>query len=447
MNFTKNGLLQKGVLVGSVVLLLNACKEPDGIGLDVLPAGQQLPIAWVDSFTLEARTVLDDSVITSVLSSYLIGDFGDPIFGRVRSQLFTQLKLSSESPDFGTNPMVDSVILHLTYSGSYGYTDKLRGTMNFGVFRLAEDLQDTALYYSNVDPHEVDPTALASIEFRPDLYSEIDLGEYVDDTISVLRSPALRIPLDLAFGQEILTSLNLADEDLFSNEFKGINIRSESIDMPSGFGSILNFNLGTAFSGIELYYHHDDEDSLRFDLDILQPITTHTIFSHDYAPAIEDVLVGGTATKADRLYTQSMAGLKIKVELPFLKELNNLGAVAINKAEILVPMDPSFDPEHDVPLSIVFREIIDTLGTSSYTDDFNPNTLSYYGGVYDSEKHEYVFNAARYVQSILNSPEEENRGFYIREPSRNSSARRGVFNGPQHPTDPMRLRMTYTIIE
>ncbi len=454
MVFSEKGLWHGGMLLILAALLINGCKEPELVGLDVLPGGQQLPIAWVDTFTLKARTVTDDSVNTSTLSSYLIGDFGDPTFGRLRSELFTQVALPSAGVDFGANATVDSVILHLTYSGSYGYTDKLRGTMRFGVYRITEDLQNESIYRSNAQPQAVDPTPLASIEFRPDLVTQFDLGDYTvvenvdpepNDTVPVLLPPALRIALDPAFGQQILDLDTINHADIFLDEFKGINIRSESAAMPSGFGSILYFNLNPFYSGLELHYSNDSEVGLQFDFDLVQEYATHTLFDHDFPIDINHALADTTVAGDTRLYVRSMAGLKMKVEFPYLRELNELGHVAINKAELVVPLDESVDFEHAVPYGLAISGI-DSSGISINIVDHTEG-ISYYGGLYDAGNQEYVFNVARHLQDVLNSPEKQDNGLYLLNLGNSVNARRGVFNGPKHPDKPMKLRMTFTIIE
>jgi len=119
--------------------------------------------------------------------------------------------------------------------------------------------------------------------------------------------------------------------------------------------------------------------------------------------------------------------------------------VAINKAELIVPLDESVVAEFGVPNSLQITAI-DSNGSPVFPVDFFEGS-DYYGGVYDSEKKQYVFNIARHLQSILNSPEIVDYGLYITNSGNSVNARRGVFNGPQHPDKPLKLRMTYTIIE
>ncbi|MCF8459353.1 MAG: DUF4270 domain-containing protein [Flavobacteriales bacterium] len=426
-----------------IILITASCKEPDGIGLDVLPEGEEMSIAWIDTFTIEARTILYDSVQTSGLSSgtYLIGDFGDPIFGRVQSELFMQFKLPSTSVEFPSDAVVDSIILNLAYVGSYGSTDKLKGTMTFGVFELEEDLRNTSTsdsaYYSTAS-HAISATPLAVHQFRPDLYSDVISGS---DTIR----PSLRIPLENSLGTRILESNNLASNDVFLTEFRGLNIKPVDASMPSGFGSILYFNVASSFSWVKLFYH-TDTDTLFVNFLTANTDGVHTAFHHEYAPtSIESAIAGGTVTGAERLYIHSMAGTRMKVELPHLRELNNLGAVAINKAELVVPLDVDVIDEFGVPNNLQVT-VIDSIGNPVFPVDFFEGS-DYYGGVYDSENKQYIFNIARHLQSLLNAPEKVDYGLYITNSGNAVNARRGVFNGPQHPTKPMKLRMTYTIIE
>lgn len=429
------------------LLTFSACKEPDGIGLDVLPDGEEMGIAWIDSFTIEARTVRYDSVQTSGLLSgtYLVGDFGDPIFGRVRSELYTQLKPITENPDFKSNPVIDSIVLNMAYVGSYGRTDKLLGTMQFSVFELDEKLFKTGTgttdttYYSN-DTIATLSIPLASKTFRPDLYSKVVAG---NDTLP----PSFRIALDPSYGQRILDSDSLGSNASFVNDFFGICVRPTNFNMPSGSGSILYFNMESQYSRVELYYHNEEGDTTNFNFEIRNSFGIHTTFSHEFPMEILSAVADSTVAGESRLYVQSMAGLRMKVKIPHLRELRELGNVAINKAELIVPVDQSVDTEFGLPTALQITSMDSAGRPLNLIDVFEGS--DYYGGTYDSDKKQYVFNIARHLQSLLNSPETVDYGLYIVNSGNAVNARRGVFNGPGHP-DPkkrMKLRMTYTIIE
>ncbi len=48
-----------------------------------------------------------------VIDIIRIGAFSEPVFGGQKVSYFTQVRLSSYNPDFGKNPVVDSVVLTL----------------------------------------------------------------------------------------------------------------------------------------------------------------------------------------------------------------------------------------------------------------------------------------------------------------------------------------------
>ncbi len=427
--------------VGAICLLaIAACQEPEGIGLEVLPDGEQMEIAWIDTFTIEARTVTYDSVPTTGLNSgtYLIGDFNDPKFGRVQSGLYTQIELGGTDVDFDGG-VIDSIILNLAYAGSYGSTDKLNGNMTFGVYELDSDLDVDSVYYSNATPPALVTAPLAEHQFRPDLYATIPT---LEDTVA----PSLRIPLDPAFGQRLLSSQNLASQEAFITEFKGLAVLPIDASLPSNNGSVLYFNLFSNDTRIEVYYHDTTEDSLvySFGLDS-RDVAEFTSFTHDFSSEIQTAIADTTAAGANTLYIRSMAGLRMKLELPHLRELNEVGVVAINKAELVVPIDDSFDTEYSYPNDLLITGINEDGGSTFLIDQFEGS--EYYGGTYDADNGEYVFNIARHLQSVLNSPEEVDYGLYIVNGGNSVNARRGVFNGPADADKPMKLRMTYTIIE
>lgn len=427
-------------LIVLVMLAVMSCKEPEGIGLDVLPSGEEMAIAWVDSFTIKAQTVKTDSVFTSGLNTYLIGDFGDPVFGRVKSELYTQIRLPSGTFTPGT-ATIDSIVLNLAYAGSYGNTTKLGGTMRFGVYKLQEflpSLSDTV--YFSTSTHPVDPNPLAEHTFRPDLFSQVIAGE---DTLP----PSLRIRLDNALGQEILNLSNeqLSDNSEFVKAINGIAVKPIDAFMPEGFGSILYFNLGSSASRVEVYYHNNDQDSLRINLDVSNSGAPHMYFEHEYSNEIETAVNDSIVAGATKLYIQSMAGLKIKLQVPNLRALNEQGVVSVNKAELVVPVDETFITDYSIPSRLAMTGI-DTIGREITTND-NEENYSIEEGYYDSEKKEYVLIVTRHIQEILSKPEEEDLGMYILGTGFSVNAKRGVFNGPQHPDKPMKLRMTYTIIE
>lgn len=445
-------LTRSAVFFILIAALFSACKEPDGIGLDVLPEGEAMPIAWIDTFKIEAQTVFFDSVRTSGRATYAIGDFNDPVFGRVQSQMFSQFTLISEGDDpFDSNYQVDSVVLNLRYSSAYGRVDKLRGLQTFGVYEVEEDLlldgfeaADTT-YYSDDLVQAVSSTPLATIEFAPDLLNPVPSG--IDSTFLF---PSLRIRLDSMLGVRIVNSENLNDNDLFTSEFKGLNIRPINSSMAPDFGALLFFDMLSDESSLELFYHAPDDSVLRqYPFDMNNSNALFTTVDHEFSTEINDAVSAGIVNGVDdNLYIQGLAGTRLRVKFPTLRDLNELGAVAINKAELVLPVDEDALDDFSVPNILTVNSINETDSAFPIRDQGELGGIDYYGGIYDSDKKEYVFNVARELQTILSNPDEEDYGFYI-SPLVAVDGKRVVLNGPNHPVDEerLKLRLTYTIID
>ena len=89
-------------------LLFISCSDPDILGLEIQPESDNILIF---------NTISDDSLRTDNVVSLTIGEIYDPIFGLNSAGFYTQLLLTENNIDLGSNPVVDSVILSYTYSG------------------------------------------------------------------------------------------------------------------------------------------------------------------------------------------------------------------------------------------------------------------------------------------------------------------------------------------
>ena len=120
--------------------------------------------------------------------------------------------------------------------------------------------------------------------------------------------------------------------------------------------------------------------------------------------------------------------------------------VAINKAELILPVDPSSISGNDSVYS-PSAKLVATLADSAkgplvMPDYFEGST--YFGGDYDATNKVYKFNIARYVQQVLNGTR-VNQGLYIITNARPTTANRvQLLGGNKALTSRMRLKITYT---
>ena len=74
-------LLSAFLVAGS--LAIAACGEPDAIGIEVQPQGDNINVFYTDTVTLDVTTIREDSLVTDekVASLNLAGSYFDPVFG------------------------------------------------------------------------------------------------------------------------------------------------------------------------------------------------------------------------------------------------------------------------------------------------------------------------------------------------------------------------------
>lgn len=429
----------------TLIALAVSCKKktPEDIGLPILPGEDLLNASFTDTITLITHTVYDDSLKTDEVTPLLLGNMNDPVFGVSKASIFTQISLSKSNPVFGINPQLDSVVLSLVYSSGqyYGALDPQK----FKVYEVSQSLYRDSIYYSNRMLQF--STELGSAYVKPKPNSAKD--SVMVDTIKY--PPHLRIHLDKNFFQNFLTSptytASYTGNAAFQKVFKGLYISSSS-GLPSGQGAIMYMDLVHTYSRVTMFYHNKtDTTSLHFVISN-SACARFTHFEHDYsfATEIKSQVNSADSIQKDVVFVQPMAGVRTKVTMPYLKDLYNNGKIVINKAELIMPVDPSSIILMDsiyVPHPKLVATIADSaLGPLIMPDYFEGAT--YFGGDYDAAKKEYRFNIARYVQQILNG-KKVNQGLYIIANARPTTANRAqLVGGRKNLTNRMRLKITYT---
>jgi len=416
--------------------LFQSCKkEPSELGLDITPAGDQLNFEYCDTLTIDARTILDDSIRTDETSPVILGSFYDPEFGKTTASIYTQLRLKSTDISFGENPTLDSIVLKLQYDGIYGETNT---PQHFTVYELSGNLiKDTAYYSNQTKPHY--DQAIGNVTFFPHPYDSVKI-----DTINY--APHLRIRLSDEFGNKFI---HAADSIFLNNEaflrfLKGICIFSDPVNT-IGKGAMLYFNLLNPQSEMVLYYQNDSANSLKQNFVINQYAAFFTHFDHyGYAHASNELkaqLAGDSVAAQRKLYLQSMGGTKVKFRIPYLLQLAKSGKIVINQAELVVKADmPTFGGSKylSAPPSLTLRKNLNDTSMSVLIDETEGS--GYFGGTLNN-KNEYRFRITRYVQSMFEEDAEPNQELFL---FTRNKAYRVMINGRTTPVDRLRLQIFYT---
>lgn len=233
-------------------------------------------------------------VQTNGLPANLLGVYNDPIYGQQVANVLTQVLLSSNNPQFGTSPVVDSVVLSLPYfhtevetgdDGNPVYElDSLYGSSPYKLtvsrsnfflnnFDPDADFASAQKYYSDQGPvfeNNLVGDPLTTIEsFFPSksavVYREINSQQEID---TIRGTPRLRTTLPNQFFQENIInkqgSIELSNNNNFNNFIRGLYFKAEALN---GNGNMLLLNFANAEAGIMIYYTSQVVDATDIDGD------------------------------------------------------------------------------------------------------------------------------------------------------------------------------------
>ncbi len=427
----------RGVILIFLTVALIGCKERDNIlGENYLDSQLEVRYDTIDNVT--TKSVLYSDIIRSGVWFSLIGDYHDEIFGDHKASTAISFVPQSESPDIGDNPVADSLVLQLQYTGIYYGFDTIN-PQTIKAYRLIQDIgdidsTDMSNYEQNGIAEYYDPTPIGQATYRP---STDSASEY------------LRIKLNNNIANEFMTNMEtgLNDEtfndETFKEFFKGIYLES---DRTSGDGAIMSFITDVATSHIKLYFHNDEDTALTF---LHNPfnsedaeIQTHryNFFDHDYSSGeINNYSAGDNEFAVDDslVFAQSMRGINMNIDVNmsdsdiFSDELSNENIV-INRVLLQLQTTrrdgPNDSTEYAPPANFVLLELLDQEETQTIIDYFIPEYGRSSPVPYNSEDKTYEIILSGFTHEKLQNGQKE-YSLKFQPSSISTTANRGVFFG------------------
>ena len=366
-----NKIFSLSLLVGLIAV---SCSDPNTIGLEVQPTSDNIIISDTSNINWQtSATESVDSLRTDEALSLILGELDDSDFGNNRSSFYSQILLTDNNTDLGTNPTVDSVVLSYTYSGYYG--DELADFTSIDVLLLQDDIYKDSVYYSTSYPI---PT--------PGGMSYIESFSVSNDT----EKPLLKVKLNNDFGDLILDLENegLKDNEVFLENFKGISV------VASAQNTMLYLNPDGSNSFLKIYYHNEDSDSLSLDFELGGDAARINLFNEKNNSAIiED---------DSNVYLQSMAGYKAKITLGDLDVIKDtLEGKVINKVTIDFEVESDSQSEYEEAHEKLVLVRVDNEGNNVFLTDFTLEGEAHFGGKLEGDI--YSFNITRYFYQLLNN--------------------------------------------
>ncbi len=425
-------------LVVLSVLLVSSCnKKPEQIGLELLESEQKF-VGTDTAFIVSAYSTVEDSVITDETSLNLLGSMITNTFGKTTTSFYTQIRLSTVSPDFGDNPVADSAVLTLVYNGYYG---NILTQQHLTVYKVTEDFYLDSSYYSN-SYIEYD-----SLQELSDFYYVPNPENIIVDSVEV--PGRLRIPLNDYFSGPMLDPdnyENFTDKDKFVDFFKGLYIKSEIQSSWTGsVGAILYFDLLDANSNVQLYYHNDSVDSLSYTFNINLNSARVGRFIHDYSMSKDEtfkqmIINGDTSLGSEKLYLQSLGGVKTLLSFPGLSDWVQSDIVTVNEAKLILPVVSSVE-DYGVPGSLVLFNYNEN-GELTPPLDWHEGE-AYFGGKYFENINAYQYRLTYHIQSLLNG--EPDNGMVLFSNGKSINADGVELSGTDRSlSSPIILKITYT---
>jgi len=422
------------LLFTTILLVSQSCnKEPSSIGLNLRDRDDLLGATFTDTTTLIAYSVLEDSLSTTNLVSNYLGYLKDNVFGAVTAGIYTQFIPSENNVDLD-GAVLDSIVLTLRYTGGF-YGDTLN-PFAIKVYRLRDEISSTERYNqkSSIEHYGINLTYESDFRLYPTPTSRARLDTMLE--------PHVRIRLSDDLGNEFLEKYSqMATANSFKEFFKGLYICAEQY---SGNGSLVNFTLTSALSGIQLYYKRGDGTPRRFSFIIRSPDAVRfNTYHHDHELGalnfVNQVVHKDTMLGKETLYVQAMGGVKTKITFPNLKALKDKRMV-INKAELIITNIGEDLHLYPPPTRLTIYGV-NAAGTNVFIRD---DGTSYFGGNYDATKKEYRFRITRHVQDII--LRDLQPSIYLVVAGAAANPNRLILNGthPNNGTSRLRLEIYYT---
>lgn len=410
-------------------------------------------VRLIDTFTINASTVIIDSLATSGAATLTVGRYIDPYLGVVRSQGYTKIGLGGVFELEKNNvPEYDSIVF-ITYFAKSFYGDTTQ-FQTLSIHRVIEEIEcndDGKLY--NVSSFDFDPNPLGERTFKARPNRKQDNGNAYN----------LRVHLSDEFGRELIElakehSAITSDAGEWENYLEGITLRSGDSDN----AAILNYQAGDTLMKIRLYYHEISGENTDKVLSHDFPIGLSTYSFSNYTSDRTGTLLGNLVEQefdisstetGDLTFIQGGVGIMTKLKIPYLEELAKIGlSGSLLKAELVFRPEPgSYDDDlYPIPSSFnVYLTDEKNRILNALTNPVNGSVLTslfFFDKEYEEESY-FSFDITHYVNNVLVNGEDEDTGLLISLPSSmlSSSMDRVVLTNDKNTDFEFKIRATYVV--
>ncbi|QKG55872.1 DUF4270 family protein [Hymenobacter sp. BRD128] len=387
-------------LLGLVALAASCTNTVSDIGVGLPDANADTGAFLIDTLTVRSSTVLRDSVPSSNSTYLFVGQYTDPLLGKLTARSAFRLGLAGAfTPD--PTAVFDSVTLILK-PDNYRYGDTTKTQSLVEVHRLSRQTPISITKYSYVAPR-LTPMGYDSTHVD----SLLNLNHRVPKGRARPNLTTLRIPLDNAFGKELLDrgkAGQLSTQDDFDAYLPGLVITPGANDE----GAIIRLNATSTDAAMRLYYHVPTDPTTVITSDFSLAAGARHFFqiraNRNRLRNIPTASLGvaASAKTGEQTIIEGALGLQTRLEFPYLTDLRQFGNnLTITNAQItasvptatlmpFVPAPPAlslyYTDAYNHPISVYQSNITYNTGISTLT------------GI---EQGTYNWSMTSYIQSVL----------------------------------------------
>jgi len=439
--------MHKFILILLFVLTLFSCGTDTDtgeftVGSDYLALSNK--VIMIDTVTVEMSTINFDSLVTSSRSRILIGNYEDPVFGKVKSDSYFQLSTTTYalnntgSDTQAVNYVFDSISMILKYDNYYyGDTTKVQ---TFNIHRLTQKVKpntDDSNFYNN-STLAYDSQSLGTISFKP----------------RPTEKDSINIRMNDEFGSALFQKIKkreITDFDSFTEYLKGLVLVPDT----SNSANVIGFSVST--SKVRMYYSkyqaEADEVPYIIDFTIADIAKQFNSISLDRTGTILQNLPISSSKLSSTLtnnqgFIQSGTGVACKIDFPNIKQFKNIatnGAI-VDAQLILKPVNNSYSDQYPLADSLSVY-VGDNLNRISSTLVNSANSTVY--GILNKKSDEfnenigYTIPIGNFLQKEMLKQSDSRSSLILTLPSISKSVNRIVLGDQKHLNNKIQLKIYY----
>ncbi len=405
--------------------------------------GSNLRLIEIDTFQVNMSTFKFDSIVNDSGNRILIGQYEDPIFGKVRADAFAELVPATYY--IPENTVFDSIALNLPYD-DYFYADTLayqhlQVRQLTKTIKLANGVSD----YYNTANFEASNTLLGETYFLP---------RTSKDSVTVKLSNTL--------GQTLYDNIRsgqIASAETLRDYFKGIKISPADSDN----AAIMGYNVQQMY--VRLYYSYpgneDSESYLDFKLNGIDEVRKYaTRITSDRSGTPFSGLANqetelSSASASNLTYMQSGIGVTAKIKFPTIRSIKDIKDINDNngkifKANLKLRINPNYYDKKLYAVDSMYVLVVDQNNDifQVLPDEAGNEARAYIKRENTEYNEVYVIvPVTTFLQKMLDSPEYLNYGIALMPVGYNSAVSRLVINGPTIQNNESKLELIYAIYD